>query len=145
VDPGKRGHARNVIPGIPTSRTRIDDVTSAPPIPRTALGVPCLPDTSPAPAPLRLIGFSPTGDLTLCRKSSWVSTRCFESPSTPPPHPPQAHRTRRVPNACRSFVGLYHRGSIVGVILTILCVIFLSGWEEDWEEGKRFKEKGLYK
>jgi hypothetical protein len=139
VDPGKHGHARNVIPGIPPSRNRIDDVTSGPPIPCADLAVPCLTDTSPAPSPLRLIGFSPTGDLTLCRKFSWVLTRCFESPSTHPPHPPQAHRTRRVPNACRSLgwrsgdfcYYLYHRGSIVGVILTILCVIFLSGSYEN--------------
>ena len=50
MDPGKHGHARNVIPGIPPSRNRIVDVTSGPPIPCAALGVPCLPDTSPAPA-----------------------------------------------------------------------------------------------
>jgi hypothetical protein len=106
VDPGNHGHARNVIPGFPPSWNRSDDVTSGPPVPHAALRVPCQPDTSPVLAPPRLIGFSPTGDLTLCRKSSWVLTRCFESPSTPPPHPPQAQRTRRIPNACRSFGGV---------------------------------------
>ena len=49
MDPGKYGHARNGIPGIPPSQNRIDDVTSGYPIPRAALGVLCLPDTSPRP------------------------------------------------------------------------------------------------
>ena len=39
-----------------------------------------------------LIGFRPTGDLTIRRKSSWVLTRCFDDPAASPhariPHTP---------------------------------------------------------
>ena len=43
---------------------------------------------------------------------------------------------------------LYHNDSIVGVVLTILCVIFFvesvrGQIGKGWEEGKRFKEKSL--
>jgi hypothetical protein len=138
VDPGKCGHARNRIPGIPPSRNRIDDVTSGPPVPRAALGVLCLPDTSPVLAHpwsrTRRHASTHTHALTICQKFPWVLTRCFESPSTPPPHPPQAHRARCVSHACWGFGGgisgfcyyIYHSDSILGVILTILCIIFVS-------------------